>query len=95
MSGHFIRATFKFACVAVIAICLLSTARPLLAQRGFEPLPTQGNFVFVTPPDGRDWFDLLLHQGVIVRPVPGGLRITFGTAEEDDFLLHAIDTIGA
>jgi dipeptidyl aminopeptidase/acylaminoacyl peptidase len=34
MSGHFIRATFKFACVAVIAICLLSTARPLLAQRG-------------------------------------------------------------
>ena len=68
---------------------------PLLAQRGFEPLPTQGNFVFVTPPDDRDWFDLLVRQGVIVRPMPEGLRITFGTAEEDDFLLHAIDTVSA
>ena len=66
---------------------------PELAARGFSPVPTQGNFVFVTPPDDRDWFTALLHQGVIVRPMAGGLRITFGTSEEDDFLLDAIDAV--
>lgn len=64
---------------------------PELAARGFLPTPTQANFVFVTPPDPRDWFTLLLHRGVIVRPAPGGLRITFGTEDEDDFLLNALD----
>jgi histidinol-phosphate aminotransferase len=66
---------------------------PELAARGFEPTPTQANFVYVIPPDERDWFTLLLHEGVIVRPVPGGLRITFGTHEENDSLIGAIDHI--
>lgn len=66
---------------------------PELTSRGFAALPTQANFVYVTAPDSRDWFDMLLHRGVIVRQVPGGLRITFGTPEENDFLLEQIDSI--
>jgi histidinol-phosphate aminotransferase len=71
--------------------------RAALTARGLEVPPSLGNFLFVdTARPGGEVFRRLLEQGVIVRPMaaygfPRCLRISLGTAEEDDRLLAALD----
>jgi histidinol-phosphate aminotransferase len=70
---------------------------PALQALGVRPLPTQGNFVLVDC--GRPAlpiYEALLRLGVIVRPVgnyglPNHLRITIGTAEQNERMLAALE----
>ncbi len=65
-----------------------------LERLGLNPAPTQANFVYVEcGRPARPIYEALLHKGVIVRPfgnLPSGLRITVGTAPENDRLLAAL-----
>lgn len=70
-----------------------------LGARGLRVAPSQANFVladFQQP--GREVYEALLRQGVIVRPMPPPidtwLRISIGLPEENDRLLRAIDQTG-
>jgi histidinol-phosphate aminotransferase len=63
-----------------------------LTEFGFEPAPSQANFVFVDlRQPGRPVYDQLLRRGVIVRPIgeTSYLRITLGTEAENDRFLAA------
>lgn len=67
---------------------------------GLEWIPSAGNFISVdVKRPGQPVFDALLKKGVIVRPVgnyelPDHLRISIGTAKENDFFLNALaDTL--
>lgn len=67
-----------------------------LARLGVHVYPTAGNFVLAdVGPSGAQVYERLLRKGVIVRPTAGyGLarcvRITFGTAEQNERLLAAM-----
>ena len=67
-----------------------------LVKLGFHPVPSEANFVFiVVGPDANTLCDDLLHLGVIVRPLgwmgfPEAMRISVGTAEENDKCLSAM-----
>jgi len=67
-----------------------------LPKLGVKVYPTAGNFVLAdVGNDGHAVFDRLLRKGVIVRPMGGyGLprcvRITFGTAAQNERLLAAL-----
>jgi histidinol-phosphate aminotransferase len=68
----------------------------VLRAHGLEPAgPALGNFLFADVGDGRAFFDSLLRQGVIVRPLasfgaPEAIRVTVGTAEENAFFAEAL-----
>ena len=74
-----------------------------LKERGFGVAESQANFVFARVPDGdgRPWYEALKARGILVRHFPEpeelaeGLRISVGTAEENDALLGALDGIAA
>jgi histidinol-phosphate aminotransferase len=63
---------------------------------GLEWIPSHGNFIAVRVGKANEIFRRLLKRGVIVRPVGGGyqlpehLRITIGTAAENERLLSAL-----
>ncbi|MGE0328153.1 MAG: histidinol-phosphate transaminase [Polyangiaceae bacterium] len=63
-----------------------------LKEFGFEAVPSQCNFVFCAlKQPARELFNALLKRGVIIRPVgPEYVRITVGTARENDRLLSAL-----
>jgi histidinol-phosphate aminotransferase len=67
-----------------------------LAKLGFRPVPSEANFVFIVAgPDAKAMSDDLLQLGVIVRPLgwmgfPEAIRISVGTAEENDKCLSAM-----
>ncbi len=67
-----------------------------LAKLGLRPVPSEANFVFMeVGPEAKAISDDLLHLGVIVRPLgwmgfPEAIRITVGTAEENDKCLPAM-----
>ncbi len=67
-----------------------------LPRRGLKIHPTAGNFVLVdVGGNGQLIYERLLRQGVIVRPVagyglPNALRITIGTAEQNERLVAAL-----
>src|SRR5437016_887454 len=67
-----------------------------LAKMGFQPVPSEANFVFiVVGPEAKALSDDLLQMGVIVRPLgwmgfPEAIRISVGTAEENDKCLSAM-----
>jgi histidinol-phosphate aminotransferase len=71
----------------------------LLRSHGLEPAgPALGNFLYVEVGDGRDLFDRLLREGVIVRPLtgfgaPGAIRITVGAPDELDALDAALGRV--
>jgi histidinol-phosphate aminotransferase len=77
--------------------------RPRLAAalqaRGFRVLPSLANFVtFDTGGSGRELFQQLLARGVIVRPLDpyemgSFLRVSVGTAAENDAFLGALDAV--
>jgi histidinol-phosphate aminotransferase len=58
--------------------------------------PAVGNFVFVElGEDAQRWFEALLREGVIVRPLAGfgapqAIRVTVGTSDEHAFLADAL-----
>ncbi|MBE3596591.1 MAG: histidinol-phosphate transaminase [Hydrogenibacillus sp.] len=69
-------------------------AEALLA-RGLRPFPSQTNFLYVPGVDGRRLAASLEPHGVIVRPAPGGVRISVGTESENARLLKALDALMA
>jgi histidinol-phosphate aminotransferase len=71
-----------------------------LREYGFEPVgPAVANFVYAeVGDDSRPLFELLLQEGVIVRPTagfgaPGGIRVTVGTAEENAYFREALGRV--
>jgi histidinol-phosphate aminotransferase len=72
----------------------------IMRGHGLDPvLPAVGNFLFVeVGEDGQPLFEALLREGVIVRPqhgfgAPGGLRISVGTPEENEFFGDALGRV--
>ena len=67
-----------------------------LAALRVTPLPTQTNFFLVDlQQDGKAFYQAMLKRGVIVRPMtayglPSYIRITVGTAAENERLLQAV-----
>lgn len=61
-----------------------------LNELQIEYLPTQANFILINlKQDSKDMYNFLLQNGVIVRPthsfgLPTYIRVTFGTAEQND-----------
>jgi len=72
-----------------------------LASRRIEYIPSCTNFVLAAPGfDGRQAYQALLQEGVIVRPMngygfPDHLRISVGAGAEVDRLLAALDKVRA
>jgi histidinol-phosphate aminotransferase len=69
----------------------------ILAEAGYEVVgPAVGNFVFVElGEDAQPWFEALLREGVIVRPLAGfgapqAIRVTVGTSDEHAYLAEAL-----
>jgi histidinol-phosphate aminotransferase len=73
-----------------------------LRQIGLKPYPTQTNFFLVELAglDGREFYESMLRQGVIVRPMtaygyPNFIRITAGTQAENERLVNsAVKVLG-
>ena len=63
-----------------------------LRELGFEPLPSHANFLYVPVDEPQDTYDRLLAEGLAVRPVRGGIRITIRTQQDDERLLHALQS---
>ena len=74
---------------------LNATGRDRLAEilrgHGLDPVgPSRGNFLFADVGGGRELFERLQREGVIVRPLDGfgapeAIRVTVGTPEENEF----------
>jgi histidinol-phosphate aminotransferase len=68
----------------------------IFREHGLDPVgPALGNFLFAEVADGREIFEQLLRQGVIVRPcggfgAHGAIRVSVGTAEENAFFAEAL-----
>lgn len=66
---------------------------------GLKYLPTEANFIAVAvPTSARAAYDALLERGIIVRSgdalrLPGFLRITIGTADENRALVTALEDL--
>jgi histidinol-phosphate aminotransferase len=63
-----------------------------LRELGFEPLPSHANFLYVPVDEPQETYDRLLAQGLAVRPVRGGIRITIRTQQDDERLLNALQS---
>lgn len=66
-----------------------------LAEIGVGYVPSSANFLLVRVGKGREYFEALLRQRVIVRPVdnyglPEYIRVTVGTREENRRFLEAL-----
>lgn len=68
-------------------------------QLGLDYLPSLGNFLAINVQrDGQAVFDALLRKGVITRTVgvygmPQWLRVSIGTAEQNDFAIRALHEV--
>jgi histidinol-phosphate aminotransferase len=68
----------------------------IMRGHGLEPAgPARGNFLFADVGGGRDLFERLLREGVIVRPLDGfgapeAIRVTVGTPEENELFAVAL-----
>jgi histidinol-phosphate aminotransferase len=73
----------------------MATVRAGLVTLGFQPVPSQANFLlFDVGRDGRAVFEALLRQGVIVRHIEGRLlRVTIGLPEENRYFLAALKKV--
>lgn len=70
----------------------MSVVRQELERMGCAPLPSQTNFLyFDARRDGREVFQALLHEGVIVRHLGGQmLRVSIGLPDENQVFLSAL-----
>lgn len=79
----------------------LEFLRHALEARGFEVIPSVGNFLtFDLGRPAAPVYDALLRKGVIVRPIanyglPRHLRVTVGTESENQSFLTALDQVFA
>jgi histidinol-phosphate aminotransferase len=66
-----------------------------LTALGFAPIPSEANFVYLDMGrDGKQVFESLLRQGVIIRHIEGRMvRVTIGQAEENQTFLTALKQI--
>jgi histidinol-phosphate/aromatic aminotransferase/cobyric acid decarboxylase-like protein len=90
------------AALALAGLAAPPDVTPILEERervagelralGFEPLPSHANFLYVPVDDPQARYDALLQKGLAVRPVRGGIRITIRTQQDDDRLLHALQS---
>ena len=69
--------------------------REKFIQLGFRVIPSQTNFLFAAPPDGKgkEYFEFLRTKQILVRYFPGKatgefVRISIGTEEDMKFLLE-------
>ena len=66
---------------------------------GYRPAKSESNFAFMeVGPEAKELSEELLHLGVIVRPLgwmgfPEAMRISVGTAEENDKCLAALEQV--
>ncbi|HKA87211.1 MAG TPA: histidinol-phosphate transaminase [Haliangiales bacterium] len=90
---------------------LLEAARRVVAERerlaaalarlGLQVFPSRANLLLVRHPRASDVWSRLLGHGILVRnfdrpgPLAGCLRITVGTAEENDLLVSALTPISS
>jgi histidinol-phosphate aminotransferase len=72
----------------------------ILTEAGYRVAgPAVGNFVFVDlGEDAQPWFQALLREGVIVRPLAGfgapqAIRVTVGTPDDHAFLAEALTRV--
>jgi histidinol-phosphate aminotransferase len=72
----------------------------IMRKHGLEPPgPAVANFLFAeVGEDSRPLFEALLREGVIVRPTggfgaPGAIRVSVGTAEENEFFGEALGRV--
>jgi histidinol-phosphate aminotransferase len=64
----------------------------LLSAAGYDAPPSAGNFVFVRTDERLA--EELEPRGLVVRAVPGGIRITVRNPVDDDLLLGALGALG-
>ena len=70
-----------------------------LTRLGLTSLESEGNFIAVKAPmPGRDMFNKLMREGVIVRPIdlygmPDFIRVTIGTPAENKFFIEILEKI--
>jgi histidinol-phosphate aminotransferase len=57
---------------------------------GYDPWPSAANFLYVPVDDPEELAGRLLQQGLAVRPVRGGIRITIRTGADDERLLQSL-----
>lgn len=70
----------------------------MFTDLGLDYIPSVGNFICVKVGEAANIYELLLRQGVIVRPVanygmPEYLRITIGTAQENERCVAALQKV--
>ena len=73
----------------------MAVVRDGLAALGLNPLPSEANFLyFDVGRDGRQVFQSLLRQGVIIRHIDGRMvRVTIGLPEENRRFLQALEQV--
>lgn len=65
-----------------------------LEERGLSVAPSHANFVYFEPEfDASGLFDSLLLEGVIVRVLGRGVRVTVGTDRENERFFRAFDKV--
>ena len=60
--------------------------------RRVAPCPSKANFIFFRVPEPRRTFDALCERGVLIREYADALRVSIGTAEENDRFLEALQS---
>ncbi|TAJ30826.1 MAG: histidinol-phosphate transaminase [Nitrospirae bacterium] len=73
----------------------MARVRTELVSLGLQPLPSEANFLyFDVGRSGREVFEALLREGVIVRHIEGRmLRVTIGLPEENTRFLQALKAV--
>lgn len=73
----------------------MDKVRRQLQRLGFEALPSEANFLyFDAKRDGREVFNALLREGIIVRHIQGSmLRVTIGLPDENQLFLSALESV--
>ncbi|MDX6513721.1 MAG: imidazoleglycerol-phosphate dehydratase / histidinol-phosphatase [Gaiellaceae bacterium] len=61
-----------------------------LRELGLAPLPSRANFLFVPSADGAALGSALLADGIVVRVLDGGFRVSVRDREDDDLLLASL-----
>jgi histidinol-phosphate aminotransferase len=64
-----------------------------LLARDISFVPSQTNFIYMRGPRGAETAELLLRQGVIVRPFKDWIRVTVGSPDENDRFLRTLDSL--
>jgi histidinol-phosphate/aromatic aminotransferase/cobyric acid decarboxylase-like protein/imidazoleglycerol phosphate dehydratase HisB len=88
------------AALAVAALASPPDVRPQVEERerlaeelrklGCDPTPSRANFVYVPSTDAEAIAAALLRDGLVVRIVEGGFRISVRDREDDDLLLDSL-----